>query len=89
MTWLGKIIRKKVRKKQKQVAHQFVDDATEKLELAVQEQSYNYIWIGLSALQIVGVVAGIVTSIDAGNAPADLISSDISIVNYGTINIKH
>ncbi len=88
MSWLNKAIQMKVRKKQKKVARQFVDDATEKLKENVQKSTYDYISLGLSTIQIVAVIAEVVTSIGTGNVP-EVLTTDIPTVinNYGTINI--
>lgn len=86
MTWLEKRLKRSLRKKQRKVARQFVDDATEKLKENVQESTYDYISLGLSMLPIVLNIAMVVTSIETGNVPET--SNDIhTIINYGTINI--
>lgn len=86
MTWLEKRLKRSLRKKQRKVARQFVDDATEKLKENVQESTYDYISLGLSMLPVVLNIAMVVTSIETGNVPEA--SNDIPmIINYGTINI--
>lgn len=77
-----------IKRKQKEIAHQFVEDATEKLKENVKESTYDYISLGLKMLPIAIGVAKLVTLTGMESAPVASTVNDIpSIINYGTINI--
>lgn len=77
------------RKKQKEMAETFVDDATEKLQTKMKSASEDYFSKALKILPLVVVAVDLVISQGTGNAPEVSTSSKqpIFILNNGTINI--
>ena len=77
------------RKKQKEMAETFVDDATEKLQTKMKSASEDYFSKALKILPLVVVAVELVISQGTGSAPEFLTSSKqpIFILNNGTVNI--
>lgn len=77
------------RKKQKEMAETFVDDATEKLQTKMKSASEDYFSKALKILPLVVVAVDLVISQGTGSAPEVLTSSKqpIFILNNGTVNI--
>lgn len=74
-----------LRRRRKEVAEDFVKDATEKLKENVTEKSIDYLSLISSAFQIVIFVAEVATLTGTGSVPA--VSSSPTIINNGTIYI--
>lgn len=77
------------RKKQKEMAETFVDDATEKLQTKMKSASEDYFSKALKILPLVVVAVDLVISQGTGNVPEVSTSSKkpIFILNNGTVNI--
>lgn len=74
-----------LRRRRKEVAEDFVKDATEKLKENVTEKSIDYLSLISSAFQIAIFVAEVATLTGTGSVHA--VSSSPTIINNGTIYI--